>query len=96
MVAGHLQEKSGYYYAVLSYRDETGKRKTKWMATGLPTKGNKKRAESKLMELRKALCPSASRNKTGGGMLFADFLKQWVEVTKCTIKPTTYASYYCC
>ncbi len=95
MVAGHLQEKSGYYYAVLSYRDETGKRKTKWMATGLPTKGNKKRAESKLMELRKSFVPPVPlETKTGGGMLFADFLKQWVEVTKCTIKPTTYASYY--
>ena len=35
MVAGHLQEKKGYYYAVLSYKDEHQKRKTKWIATGL-------------------------------------------------------------
>lgn len=95
MVAGHLQEKSGYYYAVLSYRDEMGKRKTKWITTGFPTKGNKKRAESKLMELRKSFEPPvALEARHAGGMLFADFLKQWVEVVKCTIKPTTYASYY--
>ena len=44
MVAGHLQEKKGYYYAVLSYRNADGRRKTKWISTGLPVKGNKKRA----------------------------------------------------
>ncbi len=27
MVAGHLQEKKGYYYIVLSYKDDQGKRK---------------------------------------------------------------------
>ena len=30
MVAGHLREKSGYYYAVLNYTDSLGKRKTNW------------------------------------------------------------------
>ena len=44
MVAGHLQEKKGFFYMVLSYPDITGKRKTKWFPTGLPVKGNKKRA----------------------------------------------------
>jgi len=34
MVAGHLQEKNGYFYAVLSYKDAQGKRKTKWIPTG--------------------------------------------------------------
>ena len=43
-VAGHLQEKKGYYYAVLSYKDENGRRKTKWVSTKLPVKGNKKRS----------------------------------------------------
>ena len=45
MVAGHLQEKKGYFYMVLSYPDAAGKRKTKWLPTGLPVKGNKKKAE---------------------------------------------------
>ena len=44
MVAGHLREKSGYYYAVLNYTDALGKRKTKWIKTGLAVKGNKKKA----------------------------------------------------
>ena len=41
MVAGHLQEKNGIYYVVLTYKTYDGKRKTKWQSTGLPTKGNK-------------------------------------------------------
>lgn len=45
MVAGHLQEKKGYYYAVLSYKDADKRRRTKWIASGLPVKGNKKKAE---------------------------------------------------
>lgn len=94
MVAGHLQEKSGYYYAVLSYRDEQGKRRTKWVSTGLSTKGNKKRAESKLMEIRKSFVPPVVLStQIGGDMAFSDYLTQWVEVAKCTVKPATYASY---
>ena len=42
MVAGHLQEKNDFYYIVLSYKDAAGKRKTKWEATGLSVKRNKK------------------------------------------------------
>ena len=42
MVAGHLQEKNGYYYVVLNYKDPNGKRRSKWISTKLPIKGNKK------------------------------------------------------
>ena len=48
MVAGHLQEKNDFYYIVLSYKDANGKRKTKWEATGLSVKRNKKKAEALL------------------------------------------------
>lgn len=51
MVAGHLREKSGYYYAVLNYTDALGKRKTKWIKTGLAVKGNKKKAEASCASL---------------------------------------------
>lgn len=36
MVAGHLQQKKGYWYMVLNLYDEQGKRKSKWIATHLP------------------------------------------------------------
>jgi hypothetical protein len=53
VVAGHLQEKKGNFYIVLNYKGEYGKRKNKWIATGLPVKENKKKAESLLMEVPK-------------------------------------------
>ena len=49
MVAGHLQKKSGYYYAVLSWY-KNGKKKVKWFSTGLPVEGNYKKAEEKLQK----------------------------------------------
>ena len=52
MVSGTLALKNGYYYAVLSYRDATGKRHQKWVSTGLPQKGNKRRAEQELIRIR--------------------------------------------
>lgn len=39
MVAGHLQEKNGIYYVVLTYKTYDGKRKTKWQSTGLAHQG---------------------------------------------------------
>mgnify|MGYP007077309981 CR=1 FL=1 len=52
MVSGTLALKNGYYYAVLSYRDAAGKRHQKWVSTGLPQKGNKRRAEQELIRIR--------------------------------------------
>ena len=49
MIAGHLQEKYGFFYIVLSYRDDQGRRHTPWFPTRLPVKGNKKRAEAMLL-----------------------------------------------
>lgn len=92
MVAGHLQEKKGYFYMVLSYPDAAGKRKTKWFPTGLTVKGNKKKAEAMLMETRKTFVPEYQPIKDD--MLFSDFLLQWLEIAKSTIALTTYSSYY--
>ena len=91
MVAGHLQEKKGYFYIVLSYPDISGKRKTKWITTGLPVKGNKKKAEKMLMETRKTFEPECKplRDDT----LFSDFMLYWLEIIKPTIAVTTYSSY---
>lgn len=94
MVAGHLSEKKGYYYAVLSYKDETNKRKTKWIASGLPVKGNKKKADAFLQEQRRSFVPpTAQEKKTDGDELFADYLQRWLLIAKATVAVTTHASY---
>lgn len=52
-VAGHLREQNGMYQMILSWKDTGGKRRTKSISTGLPVKGNKKRAESLLRKTQK-------------------------------------------
>ena len=91
MVAGHLQEKKGIYYMVVTYRTPAGQRKTKWASTGLPVKGNKKRAEKLLLDFRKEFTPD--ERSLDSDILFSDFMCQWLEIIKPTIALTTYASY---
>ena len=91
MVAGHLQEKKGYFYIVLSYSDISGKRKTKWIPTSLPVKGNKKKAEKLLMEARREF--ETECKPIQDDVLFSDFMLQWLEIVKPTIAITTYSSY---
>lgn len=95
MLAGHLQEKKGYYYAVLSYKGADNKRKTKWIASGYPVKGNKKRAEAFLMELRQNyVIPAEDRPLMQNGDEFMeDYLNRWLMIAKPTIAMTTYSSY---
>ena len=92
MVAGHLREKSGYYYAVLNYTDSLGKRKTKWISTGLTVKGNKKRAEAILMDARRNFNPEEPK-VMNGNILFADYMEKWLDIIKSSVAVPTFASY---
>lgn len=93
MVAGHLQEKRGVYYAVLNYFDTLGRRKTKWISTGLTVKGNKKRAEEILLDLRRDFKPPQGPKAPEGEMLFSEYLESWLEIIKGSVAVSTYASY---
>ena len=95
MVAGHLSEKKGYFYAVLTYYDSNGKRKFKWIPTSLPVKGNKKKAEAFLQEARCNFKPETNK-LLGDDILFADYMEQWLEIVKSTISISTYSSYSEC
>ena len=95
MTAGHLQIKNGHYYMVLNYVDANGKRKQPWIPTGLPAKGNKKRAEQMLMEMRRNFkIPAAAKDgELSADMLFSDYMKAWLEITRSSVAITTYTSY---
>lgn len=94
MVAGSLQEKNGKYYIVLSYKDAMEKPRTKWKSTGLPVKGNKKKAEAMLMEARRSFEPISSAKEND--VLFSDYLLIWLETIRHNIELTTYAAYSHC
>ncbi|MBQ9721779.1 MAG: site-specific integrase [Oscillospiraceae bacterium] len=96
MVAGHLQEKNGYYYIVLSYRDPVSKkRKQPWFATGLTVRGNKRAAEKLLAEKRRSFVPPKERKpgELGPDMLFADYMIAWLAIAKSNTAVTTYNGY---
>ena len=93
LVAGHLTLKNGRYYAVLNYRNAGGQRKTKWVALGLPEKGNKRKAEAELARLRAEFEPPKEVGVLSSDMLFADYLLEWLEIAKGRLAVATYSSY---
>lgn len=93
MVSGHLEIKKGYYYVVLSYLDVNGKRHRPWISTGLPEKGNKRKAEAELARIRSTYEPPKEVEDLNSDMPFADYLLQWLDIVKVCIKIATYSSY---
>ena len=52
-IVGHLREKKGLYYAVITYQTVNGQKKEKWHSTKLKVRGNKKKAEDFLREIKR-------------------------------------------
>ena len=75
MVSGHLHEKNGLFYMILNLVDENGNRKPKWIPTGLPVKGNKKRAEEMLMDARKSHSNMVG-STVNNSILFGDYIEK--------------------
>jgi len=82
MVSGHLQVKKGFYYVVLSYYNNNGKRRVKYFSTGLPEKGNKRKAEAELARIRSEFVPPQEVGELASNMPFADYLLEWLEIDK--------------
>lgn len=104
-----LKKKNGKWQYLFLYLDTSGKRRQKWVNTGLPVKGNKKRAEALEKEITAEWMPrlqfavqsSAVAGNTGDSLpgcspkiLFADYMLQWIEIVKPRLQLTTYAEYH--
>lgn len=93
MVTGCLIERNGKYTVMLNLHIG-GRRRQKSIATGLPVKGNKRRAEELLEQYRLEYSePATNKTHRGESQLFADFMREWLESTKRSIERTTYQSY---
>ena len=90
-VAGHLREQNGTYQMVLSWKDETGKRRTKSISTGLPVKENKKRAESLLRQTQKEFNPETMQQV--GDLSVPEYLTRWLRESVMNLSPDTYGRY---
>lgn len=90
-MTGSLQVKKDKYYIVLNTYDLTGKRKVKWIATGLSVKGNKKRAEKMLRDKLQEYERQQSVPKPD--MLFSDAVRQWLAASEYRVDAVTLQGY---
>ena len=94
-ITGSLTERNGRYTAILNLYDENGKRRQKSIALGIPVKGNKRKAQARLEELKREYSFGTCNLEKfqQDSPLFADFLRDWLKITAPTIERTTYQSY---
>lgn len=90
-MTGSLQVKKGYYYAVLNFKDQKGKRKQKWIATRLPEKGNKRKAQEKLNELLVEYSDIDYLDEEQ--QYFSVYLEKWLNLRKENLQTSTYDGY---
>lgn len=89
-MTGCLQIKNGMYYIVLSVW-ENGTRKRPWIPTGLPAKGNKRKAEQMLREkLREYELKSGIVHSD---VLFSDYVRHWLTLAQRKVDEVTYQGY---
>lgn len=90
-MTGSLQIKNGKYYAVINTTDRFGKRKQRWISSGLDVKNNKKKAEKFLRDTLQGYKEATS--DIDPDILFGEYIKLWLEETKKTVDEITYQGY---
>jgi hypothetical protein len=101
MVTGSLRIQNGIYHASINLYNEDGKRIQKTVTTKLPVKGNKRKAEEFLKKLQEEYegKEAVKLQKSGGERVkdkdipVADFIRDWLQITKTTIERSTFESY---
>ena len=89
-MTGSLQEKNGKFYMVINTK-KNGKRKLKWIATGLPVKGNKRKAEQMLRETLRAY--ETKPKVATPDILFSDYIRVWLNNVRRRVDEVTYQGY---
>jgi len=96
-VTGHVAEVRGIFHIRLSWTDANGERQRKSISTGLPVKGNTKRADDMLRKVCKEheiLVNRIEQDKPSPDeMFFADFMEEWLEAIRPDVKMTTFGGY---
>lgn len=100
-VTATLQEKDGRLYIVARIPDSAGKLHQKWFSTGLPAKGNKRRARQLLDEKLVALQAEYERRCRRAGWAasdmdqipFIEVLDRWMERKRIELAPSTIEGY---
>lgn len=91
---GHLRSKRGVWQMVIEYHDENGNRRQKSESTGLPEKGNKRRAQQMLHERLDELSQQYTVALENRKVLFLDFMRNWLDdVMAYKVKENTLEQY---
>lgn len=89
-MTGSLQTKNDKYYIVLNLTQQ-GKRRQKWISTGLPVKGNKRRAEQLLREALQQY--QQQSGNAFGDTLFSNYVRYWLEQVHRRVDEVTWQGY---
>ena len=101
LVTDTLQQKAGRYYLVFRIPDSSGKLKQKWIGTGLPVKGNQRRAKQMLDEMLLELQADYDRRSRQAGWAiaevgdipFTEVVQRWLVRKRSEVAPSTYEGY---
>ena len=76
---------------ILSWKDSNGKRRSKSISTGLPIKGNKKRAEAMLLKAREEF--NLENLVENANVPLCDFFQKWLKDRAISMGARVYANY---
>lgn len=97
---GSLRVRDGMYYAVISYKNELGQYKQKWITTGLKERGNKKAAQKILEdEVEKFQEPTVSENPKpiqSNDIIFIDYIYDYIQSKEKELSPAVFNAYMFC
>ena len=76
---GNLRVKRGIWQMVFEYQDAEGRRRQKSESTGLPEKGNKRRAQQMLDKRLDELSQQRTAALEAQNVLFLPFMNSWLD-----------------
>lgn len=91
---GNLRVKRGIWQMVFEYQDSTGQRRQKSESTGLPEKGNKRRAQQILDKRLDELSQQYTAALENRNVQFLSFMRSWLnDVMSYKVRDTTMTQY---
>lgn len=89
-MTGSLRVRNGKWQMVISYYDDSGKRRQKSISTGLEERGNKKKAQQMLDEYMEE---NGNVETLLNDIYFAEYLEEWFKGLKHEVRENTYKIY---
>lgn len=91
---GYIRLKRGIWQIVIDYLDENGQRHQTSVSTGLPEKGNKRRAQQMLNERLEELSQQYTTTLASKNILFLTFMQDWLnDIVSYKVKVSTFSQY---